>query len=101
MFVAPVVACEISAPPTTPRGVARSSPAGLTTFMGASLVPGTSQARQAFGDLGRGVGGEGQAEGRAVRLAGEEGIARHERDVALERAPQQVLRVPAVGQPRP
>src|SRR3954452_23126422 len=31
MFVAPAVACEISAPPTTPRGTSRSSPC-LTTF---------------------------------------------------------------------
>src|ERR671914_2855526 len=38
MFVAPVVACEISAPPTTPRGTSRSWPACLTTFMAGSLV---------------------------------------------------------------
>src|SRR3954447_23894622 len=31
MLWAPVVACETSAPPTTPRGTSRSSP-GLTTF---------------------------------------------------------------------
>src|SRR5918992_1229771 len=37
MFVAPVVAWEISAPPTTPRGTSRSSSLGLTTFMGRSL----------------------------------------------------------------
>src|SRR5688572_9535009 len=37
MFVAPVVAWEISAPPTTPRGTSRSSALGLTTFMGRSL----------------------------------------------------------------
>src|SRR5918994_3220514 len=37
MFVAPVVACEISAPPTTPRGTSRSSSLGFTTFMGRSL----------------------------------------------------------------
>src|ERR687898_2163549 len=33
MFVAPAVACEISWPPTTPRGVSRSSPPACTTFM--------------------------------------------------------------------
>src|SRR5579862_1517968 len=33
MFCAPVVACEISDPPTTPRGTSRSAP-GLTTFIG-------------------------------------------------------------------
>src|SRR5205085_9098105 len=32
MFRAPVVACEISDPPTTPRGTSRSAP-GLTTFI--------------------------------------------------------------------
>src|SRR6516225_11069202 len=32
MFWAPAVTCEISAPPTTPRGTSRSGP-GLTTFM--------------------------------------------------------------------
>src|SRR5450755_4382149 len=32
MFCAPAVACEISAPPTTPRGTLRSVP-GLTTLM--------------------------------------------------------------------
>src|SRR5919107_3054861 len=37
MFGAPVVAWEISAPPTTPRGTSRSSALGLTTFMGRSL----------------------------------------------------------------
>src|SRR6478672_5305317 len=37
MFTAPVVACEISAPPTTPLGTARSSSLGLTTFMARSL----------------------------------------------------------------
>src|SRR5215208_8343184 len=37
MFVAPVVAWEISAPPTTPRGTSRSSSLGFTTFMGRSL----------------------------------------------------------------
>src|SRR5678815_2201039 len=37
MFVAPVVAWEISAPPTTPRGTSRSSPLGFTTFMSRSL----------------------------------------------------------------
>src|SRR3712207_3590061 len=37
MFVAPVVAWEISAPPTTPRGTSRSSSLDLTTFMGGSL----------------------------------------------------------------
>src|SRR5215216_3470730 len=37
MFVAPVVACEISAPPTTPRGTSRSSSLGFTTFMARSL----------------------------------------------------------------
>src|ERR1700722_16286441 len=37
MFCAPAVACEISAPPTTPRGTSRSGP-GLTTLMGASLL---------------------------------------------------------------
>src|ERR1700731_620521 len=31
MFCAPVVDCEISEPPTTPRGTSRSAP-GLTTF---------------------------------------------------------------------
>src|SRR5215208_5705604 len=37
MFTAPAVACEISAPPTTPRGTSRSSSLGFTTFMGRSL----------------------------------------------------------------
>src|SRR4051795_12936237 len=37
MFVAPVVAWEISAPPTTPRGTSRSSSLGFTTFMSGSL----------------------------------------------------------------
>src|SRR5215212_11864159 len=37
MFVAPVVACEISAPPTTPRGTSRSSWLGWTTFIPGSL----------------------------------------------------------------
>src|SRR5688500_15105131 len=37
MLVAPVVAWEISAPPTTPRGTSRSSPLALTTLMGRSL----------------------------------------------------------------
>src|SRR5687768_10758262 len=36
MFVAPVVALEISEPPTTPRGVARSSVDGLTSLMSRS-----------------------------------------------------------------
>src|SRR5450755_2929964 len=36
MLWAPAVVCEISAPPTTPRGVSRSGP-GLTTLMAASL----------------------------------------------------------------
>src|SRR5688500_6881927 len=36
MFVAPVVALEISEPPTTPRGVARSSADGLTSLMSRS-----------------------------------------------------------------
>src|SRR5258708_26296187 len=36
MLLAPAVACEISAPPTTPRGTSRSGP-GLTTLMQASL----------------------------------------------------------------
>src|SRR5919197_6597589 len=38
MLVAPVVACEISAPPTTPRGTWRTSPDGLTTFIGAQTT---------------------------------------------------------------
>src|SRR2546423_8666134 len=33
MFCAPAVACETSAPPTTPRGTSRSGP-GFTTLMG-------------------------------------------------------------------
>ena len=33
MFVAPVVACEISEPPMIPRGVSRSSADGLTSLM--------------------------------------------------------------------
>src|SRR4051812_36599461 len=37
MLVAPVVAWEISAPPTTPRGTSRSSSLGLTTLMARSL----------------------------------------------------------------
>src|SRR5215210_6270103 len=37
MLVAPVVAWEISAPPTTPRGTSRSSPLALTTLMRGSL----------------------------------------------------------------
>src|SRR5215213_6513984 len=37
MLVAPVVAWEISAPPTTPRGTSRSSPLALTTLMRRSL----------------------------------------------------------------
>src|SRR5215216_5444917 len=36
MFVAPVVALEISDPPTTPRGVARSSADGFTSLMSRS-----------------------------------------------------------------
>src|SRR5215211_9200038 len=36
MFVAPVVPLEISEPPTTPRGVARSSADGLTSLMSRS-----------------------------------------------------------------
>src|SRR5206468_12285937 len=38
MFWAPVVAWEISDPPTTPRGTSRSLP-GLTTFIAPSLTP--------------------------------------------------------------
>src|SRR5262245_36758305 len=133
MFVAPAVACEISWPPTTPRGVSRSWPLAWTTFMPSRLddrsqdpctrlttsrgaryaamrahgprdqssIPGPPQPRQTVGDLGRRVGGEGEAEGGAIRLAGKERVARHERDVVLERARQQRLGVPAVGQPRP
>src|SRR5215213_4360654 len=41
---APVVACEISDPPTTPRGTSRSSPDGLTTFMAAAYARGRSAA---------------------------------------------------------
>src|SRR5215208_2672394 len=37
MLVAPVVAWEISAPPTTPRGTSRSSPLAFTTLMRRSL----------------------------------------------------------------
>src|SRR6185312_13557594 len=37
MRVAPAVAWEISAPPTTPRGTSRSSSVRLTTFMDARL----------------------------------------------------------------
>src|SRR5215208_5835780 len=37
MFTAPAVACEISAPPTTPRGTSRSSALGFTTFISRSL----------------------------------------------------------------
>src|SRR5918998_1094736 len=37
MLVAPAVAWEISAPPTTPRGTSRSSALGLTTLMARSL----------------------------------------------------------------
>src|SRR4051812_23073025 len=37
MFVAPVVAWLISAPPTTPLGTSRSSSLGFTTFMPGSL----------------------------------------------------------------
>src|SRR3954447_27026863 len=37
MRVAPAVAWEISAPPTTPRGTSRSSSVRLTTFMGRRL----------------------------------------------------------------
>src|SRR5450631_2684751 len=37
MFWAPAVACEISAPPSTPRGTSRSGP-GLITFIGSSLL---------------------------------------------------------------
>src|SRR5215212_10796706 len=36
MLLAPVVACEISEPPTTPRGTSRSGP-GLTTFMSVAV----------------------------------------------------------------
>src|SRR5450755_3848883 len=39
MLCAPAVVCEISAPPTTPRGVSRSGP-GLITLMAASLRAG-------------------------------------------------------------
>src|SRR3954470_23577360 len=38
MFVAPALACEISAPPMTPRGTSRS-PACLTTFMAWMIPP--------------------------------------------------------------
>src|SRR4051812_8265877 len=38
MFDAPVVTCDTSAPPTTPRGTRRSAP-GLTTCMRARLLP--------------------------------------------------------------
>src|SRR5579862_6275361 len=37
MLWASAVVCEISAPPTTPRGTSRSAP-GLITFTGASLL---------------------------------------------------------------
>src|SRR5215207_9267256 len=40
MLVAPVVAWETSAPPTTPRGTSRSTWDGLTTFMAVSLPAG-------------------------------------------------------------
>src|SRR4051794_41120215 len=39
MFTAPVVAWEISAPPTTPRGTSRSSPLGCTTLIAPTLRP--------------------------------------------------------------
>src|SRR3712207_298627 len=38
MLLAPVVAWEISEPPTTPRGTSRSGP-GLTTFMALEVHP--------------------------------------------------------------
>src|ERR687896_1044876 len=101
MFVAPVVACEISWPPTTPRGVARSWPSAWTTFMERSLAPGLPQPRQTFGDLRRGMGGEREAQGGAVGLAREEREAGHERDIARQRAREQRLGVPAVREPRP
>src|SRR5438105_2978203 len=49
MLCAPAVACEISAPPTTPRGTSRSGP-GLTTLMGPSLrvVKGLDPQRRLF-----------------------------------------------------
>src|SRR4051794_6751047 len=45
MFTAPVVACEISEPPTTPRGTSRSTSDGLTTLIGrAESSPATRSA---------------------------------------------------------
>ena len=67
----------------------------------AASCPRAPQARQALGDLLRRVGGEGEPQRRAVGRAGEERRARDEGDVVLQRAPQQQVGVPAVGQPRP
>src|SRR5947209_7924268 len=62
MLCAPAVACDISAPPSTPRGTSRSS-AGLTTF---TLVPldvprlsstvESTRVRRRLVDLDRGLG---------------------------------------------
>src|SRR6185369_7471021 len=41
MFVAPAVACEISAPPRIPRGTSCSGP-GFTSFMRSALPPSSS-----------------------------------------------------------
>src|ERR1700761_1246632 len=54
MFCAPVVACEISEPPTTPRGTSWSVP-GLTTFIAWGGVAGTGSAgRESAGSGVRG-----------------------------------------------
>ena len=102
MFVAPVVACEISAPPTTPRAVARSSAAGLTTFMAARLVPRVVQPRQALRDLVRGMGREREAaawrDPARRRRTDSRGRTRRR---GRARASSRSLGVPAVGQPRP
>src|SRR5689334_5027928 len=49
MLSAPAVVCEISAPPTTPRGTSRSGP-GLTTFMPRTL-PAAGRPPQRAADL--------------------------------------------------
>src|SRR5215211_331767 len=117
MFVAPVVACEISAPPTTPRGTSRSSSLGFTTFMGRSLClervvePFLPLAADAVVDrlrpgvvlrgLPRQLGGAALAAGRAaalderLRRAGPAPLGRHV-EVVHEPDPRR-----ARGRPQP
>src|SRR3954447_568067 len=56
MLVAPVVDCETSAPPTTPRGTSRSTWDGLTTFMASEPTRRGSLDRQRVVDPLRALG---------------------------------------------